>query len=84
MPEDLSVIAYDDLPLADYLDPPLTTIAMPLLELGAAAVTAVLDQLGGQVPRDIRLDSVPAVIERRSTGPAPERGATHRRGGAEA
>ena len=47
VPEDVSVVSYDDLPLADYLSPPLTTVAMPLLELGAAAVDAVLDQLEG-------------------------------------
>jgi LacI family transcriptional regulator len=70
MPEDLSVIAYDDLPLAEYLDPPLTTIAMPLLELGATAVTAVLAQLGGQPPQDIRVHTVPTVIERSSSRPA--------------
>jgi DNA-binding LacI/PurR family transcriptional regulator len=80
IPGDLSVIAYDDLPLADYLAPPLTTIAMPLLELGAAAVTAVLAQLGGQPPRDIRVNTVPTVIERGSSWP-PRRKERHRAAG---
>ncbi len=68
IPEDVSVVAYDDLPLADYLDPPLTTIAMPLLELGAAAVDAVLRQLGGGPPADVVVPTHPVVVERRSTG----------------
>ncbi len=68
IPEDVSVVAYDDLPLADYLDPPRTTIAMPLLELGAAAVDAVLRQLGGGPPADIVVPTHPVVVERRSTG----------------
>ena len=40
VPTDLSIICYDDLPVAAYLDPPLTTIQMPLGALGAAAVDA--------------------------------------------
>jgi DNA-binding LacI/PurR family transcriptional regulator len=67
IPEDVSVVAYDDLPLADHLDPPLTTIGMPLLELGAAAVDAVLRQLNGEPPADVVVPTRPVVVERRST-----------------
>ena len=66
IPDDISMVAYDDLPLADYLDPPVTTVAMPLLDLGAAAVDAVLDQLHGAPPSSVAVDVVPAIIERRS------------------
>ncbi len=75
IPEDLSVISYDDLPLADYLDPPLTTVAMPLLELGAAAVDALVEQLSGQPPRDVTIPTTPLVVARRSTGRPPARAA---------
>ncbi len=34
IPQDLSMLAYDDLPLADFLVPPVSTISMPLYELG--------------------------------------------------
>jgi LacI family transcriptional regulator len=71
IPGDLSVISYDDLPLADYLDPPLTTVAMPLQELGAAAVDALVEQLGGQPPRDVTIPTTPLVVSRESTGPPP-------------
>lgn len=67
IPDDVSVVSYDDLPLADYLDPPLTTVAMPLLELGAAAVDAVLAQLGGAPPADVAIPVAPVIVERRST-----------------
>jgi DNA-binding LacI/PurR family transcriptional regulator len=67
VPDDVSVVTYDDLPLAGYLDPPLTTVAMPLLELGAAAVDAVLGQLGGVAPADVAIRVRPAVVERGST-----------------
>jgi DNA-binding LacI/PurR family transcriptional regulator len=67
VPADVSVVTYDDLPLADYLDPPLTSVAMPLLELGAAAVDAVLKQLGGAPPADVAIRVPPAIVERAST-----------------
>jgi DNA-binding LacI/PurR family transcriptional regulator len=67
IPEDVSVVSYDDLPLADYLEPPLTTVAMPLLELGAAAVDAVLAQLAGAPPADVAIPVPPAIVERGST-----------------
>lgn len=69
VPDSLSVITYDDLPLADYLDPPLTTVAMPLQELGAAAVDALWDQLNGNPPHDVRVPAQPTVVPRRSVGP---------------
>jgi DNA-binding LacI/PurR family transcriptional regulator len=69
VPGDLSVIAYDDIPLADYLRPPLTTVRMPLGELGAAAVDALLDQLLGGEPRDVTVDTEPEIVVRRSTAP---------------
>lgn len=71
VPSDLSVIAYDDMPLADYLRPPLTTIRMPLAELGAAAVDALVSQLSGDEPRDLTVAQRPQVVVRSSTAPAP-------------
>lgn len=71
VPEDVSLLSYDDLPFAAYLDPPLTAIAMPLQELGAAAVDALLDQLDGAPPRDVLVPGQPRIIERSSTAPPP-------------
>ncbi|MCU1512342.1 MAG: transcriptional regulator, LacI family protein, partial [Arthrobacter sp.] len=70
VPEQISVISYDDLPLADYLQPPLTTIAMPLVDLGRTAVNALCDQLNGEPPSDLMIPSDPQVITRKSTAPA--------------
>jgi LacI family transcriptional regulator len=69
LPDDLSVIAYDEMPLADYLRPPLTTIRMPLAELGAAAVEALVSQLSGEEPRDVTVPQKPEVVVRNSTAP---------------
>lgn len=67
VPDDLSLVSFDDMPLADYLRPPVTTIEMPLAELGAAAVDALVDQLLGAPPRDVVVPSDPTVIVRMST-----------------
>ena len=67
VPEDVSVISYDDMPLAEYLHPPLTTVRMPLAELGAAGVDALVDQLLGEAPHDVVVPTEPEVIVRKST-----------------
>jgi LacI family transcriptional regulator len=47
IPQDVSVVGYDDLPVAAYVDPPLTTVHQPMEELGALAASLLLDQLAG-------------------------------------
>jgi DNA-binding LacI/PurR family transcriptional regulator len=67
VPEDVSLISYDDMPLAEFLRPPVTTIKMPLAELGAAGVDALLDQLRGGTPRDVTIAAEPEIVVRMST-----------------
>ena len=69
VPDDFSLIASGDLPLADFLNPPLTCIRLPFHELGAAAVDALLEQLGGEAPADAHVDTYPEVVLRASTAP---------------
>ncbi len=45
VPEDLSVVGFDDVPLAAFFDPPLTTVHLPAYELGHAAGVALLDRI---------------------------------------
>jgi LacI family transcriptional regulator, galactose operon repressor len=71
VPRDLSVISFDDIPLAEYLRPPLTTVRMPLAELGATAVDALVDQLYGREPHDVVVATRARVISRLSTAKAP-------------
>jgi LacI family transcriptional regulator len=58
VPEDLSVIGYDDVPLASYSNPPLTTIAQPIYDLGVVAASMLLERLHdpGRPARRIVLD----------------------------
>jgi LacI family transcriptional regulator len=69
VPEDISVVGNDDFPVAEFLSPPLTTIAMPLWELGACGVDALVAQLGGEPPRDIVVPTQPQLTRRASTAP---------------
>jgi LacI family transcriptional regulator len=47
LPDDLSLITFDDTDLFPYVDPPITAIAQPAREIGAAAGRILFDELGG-------------------------------------
>ena len=68
IPEDLSVVGYDDVPEAAAADPPLTTIAQPMVEKGRLAAQMVFDR------GPPRKETLPVrLVVRGSTGPAPAR-----------
>lgn len=48
VPQDVAVVGYDDMPLAAYCDPPLTTVHQPVAQAGEALVEALLAQLRGE------------------------------------
>ncbi len=48
VPGDVSVVGFDAIPLTAYLNPPLTTIALPAYDLGLAAGRAILDRIAGR------------------------------------
>jgi DNA-binding LacI/PurR family transcriptional regulator len=64
VPRDLSVIGYDDVTIAAYLYPPLTTIAQPRYALGKRAMEMALALIQGEEVRDVVLP--PALVERES------------------
>ena len=49
VPRDLSVIGFDDIRFAQYSEPPLTTVAQPMREIGERLVRMILDILEGGV-----------------------------------
>jgi LacI family transcriptional regulator len=56
MPEDLSLIAFDELSTSRFLNPPLTTIAQDVERIGAESVALLLRRIGGQIiPLETRL-----------------------------
>ncbi|WP_042221519.1 LacI family DNA-binding transcriptional regulator [Oceanobacillus manasiensis] len=48
IPDDISIIGYDDIQLAEYVSPPLTTIKQPKYEVGALAAHLIFQLLGGE------------------------------------
>lgn len=45
IPQQLSIVGYDDILLAEILDPPLTTVFQPIYELGEAAVNCMINRI---------------------------------------
>src|SRR4029078_563078 len=52
IPEDLSVVGFDDLPVVSWVDPPLTTVHQPLIEMAAAATELARAVRGGEADAD--------------------------------
>ncbi len=48
VPDDLSIIGFDNISLAEFCDPPLTTVSQPRFAIGREAMLLLLDQLSGQ------------------------------------
>jgi LacI family transcriptional regulator len=48
VPANLSIVGFDDIPLAAFIDPPLTTVRVPAYDLGHAAGLALLDRIAGR------------------------------------
>ena len=72
VPEDLSVMGFANLSMSIYADPPLTTVAQPIEEMGRLAINCLLDEINSGVrtpSRDIQLPT--ELVVRESTGPAP-------------
>jgi LacI family transcriptional regulator len=73
VPEDLSVVGFDDAPLAGQVWPALTTIRQPILGMAEMAVDLLIDILS-EKPADHAKHVIPSELTfRQSTGPAPNR-----------
>jgi LacI family repressor for deo operon, udp, cdd, tsx, nupC, and nupG len=67
VPDELSVVGFDDIRFAQFFDPPLTTIRQPMRELGEATVRLLLNILGGNVKDAVSVTLPHALIVRSST-----------------
>lgn len=75
IPDDLSVVGFDNYNLDEWLVPPLTTVHQPLEEMGAAAARMVIDlALDTAAPPTSRLELATKLIVRASTAPRPHPG----------
>jgi DNA-binding LacI/PurR family transcriptional regulator len=73
IPDDISIVGYDDIVLSAYTQPPLTTLRLPRNEIATAAFHALYDtrQQASKVQQDgANYNILPALVLRNSTGPA--------------
>jgi LacI family transcriptional regulator len=70
IPKDVSVVGFDDIQSAAFLNPSLTTVRQPLHEMGVIAGRVLLQRLAGEeAPDEVVVE--PKLVVRGSTGPAP-------------
>jgi LacI family transcriptional regulator len=69
VPEDLSMVGLDDLEIAPYQNPPLTTVRQSLAELATRAVQLLLDILAEREPVETQIVLPPTLVVRQSTAP---------------
>ncbi len=72
-PEDISIVGFNDMPLVDRLQPPLTTVRVPQREIGMVAADLLLERLAEdeRPAREILLE--PTLVVRASTRPPARR-----------
>ncbi|CAN5400305.1 LacI family DNA-binding transcriptional regulator [soil metagenome] len=67
VPDDLSVVGYDDIPLAKWVSPRLTTIRQPLKRMAEEATKLVLQMAEGPLDNVPRMDLATSLVVREST-----------------
>ncbi|WP_052397271.1 LacI family DNA-binding transcriptional regulator [Streptomyces sp. NRRL F-5123] len=71
VPDDVSVVGFDDLAFADWVTPRLTTVRTPLADMAALAAGMVLQLIGGGRPASTRVEVASELVVRESSGPPP-------------
>ena len=72
IPDDLSIVGFDDLPFVRWLGPALTTVQQPLLRMGAAAAEMILTLSLGRSLEHQRIEIPTTLVIRHSTARAPD------------
>jgi LacI family transcriptional regulator len=66
VPDDIAVVGFDDLPMAEHTEPPLTTVRQPTRQMGEMAARLLLGHLGGRTAPDEPVVLSTDLIVRRS------------------
>jgi len=72
IPEDLSVVGFDDLPIASWLWPALTTVRQPIREMARTAVDMLVEMIAGRPPTSTRVELAAELVVRASSAPPVE------------
>jgi LacI family transcriptional regulator len=68
IPQDIALVGFDDVPLARYLDPPLTTVHLPASELATRASKMLIQIIQGEKPSEKQVLLESQLIVRQSCG----------------
>jgi len=71
VPDEVSVVGFDDSALMSCTDPPLTTVRQPIESMGRSAVAVLVNQIGGAPVSSEEMLFQPELVVRGSTGPVP-------------
>lgn len=69
-PEDVSVVGFNDMPFAEDISPPLTTVRVPVMEMGTELARMLLQNIEAGSQKPVTLSLPVSLIVRSSTGPA--------------
>lgn len=72
VPEDVSVIGFDDSPLMTFASPPLTSFHQPIDAIASSAVSTLISMVGGAQPPTISMTFEAELITRESTSRSPQ------------
>ena len=73
VPAEVSIVSFDEDESLGYLDVPVTSVCMPLAELGAAAVDALIARIDGVGGSDVLIREPMSLVNRGSAGPPPKK-----------
>jgi LacI family transcriptional regulator len=71
VPQDISLVGFDDVPLSAFLDPPLTTVRLPAFGLGWGAAELLGRLIAGEEVRASQVTLETELVVRESSGPPP-------------
>jgi len=71
IPQDVSVVGFDDVPAAAFAEPGLTTVRQPLERMGEIAARTLVQRLEGRTVSTHQITVEPEFVVRASTGPSP-------------
>ena len=71
VPDDISIMGFDDIPNSSFVYPPLSTIRQPYVDMGVRAMREVVEMLNGRPVGASRVLFPTELVVRQSTGPAP-------------
>jgi len=69
VPEDISIVGFDDIQTAAYMTPPLTTVRQPLKKMGEIAARTLLEQIDESTKYIPEILIAPELVVRKSTAP---------------